>query len=371
LYFKKDNFFEIENSITQIIKGEENNITYNLDNTKKEIEWKIGCVKDNIETNSTTKNFKNNPSKILIEEVQIRYQNNKRTEVENFDIDDIFNKELTLKNVDKGSSIRIDVYVKNLGNTDFDDGRVIIDSFDFSEVYEEELPSRNLDRTSRLSFNFDLPDLSKDFLKIQILAESANDLDTINLEIELEKPRGYIIDIKNIQLTKEILTCSRSTSLTFEYADVGSEEIKDANLKIYSDELGINYVEEGISLSDNYITKNFNLDIGDDKPRGTYDLEIEIYGDKEFENSKEIFQLILRDCETQETNPILNNNEELETFEEETIPENISPVVLTSQESKPEKKSNEEIAQIMLLVGGNLAAASTGVFMLLKLIKII
>jgi len=402
--------FTDDATINTITNNIVNEIALDLGRIKQKFQWKVSCTDDNGNTTESSSRdvFVKTNSRILITNVEIDYEKQSRTSTTSrstdFDLDEIFDGQISETGIAQNSDVRIEVEVLNLWTDDVDkydaemDVELFIESLDTYEVDDEEIYfRRELDaqRDSRELITISLPleileDRSSEEFEFEIRVEGEDGFrdfhdDEVLLELEVKKPTEWLY-ISDVSLTRKILTCDRETTLRAKFSNAGSKVLDDVVMHVYSDELGIDYYSEPIDeLYDDileYEILSTNIEVNPNLPSGEYNIHVRFYEDnnrdKLIDGGISLVRLTVEDCveptqptQPQEPNDTTNeDNNDDQSTQEPQVPEDYEPVIVQpSKTTSPTTAISDDLLVIGLLATLNVALLLVGVFIIVKHLK--
>ncbi len=162
-------------------------------------------------------------------------------------------------------------------------------------------------RDRKITFKYNLPiNIDDGDFDIIIAAEGEDENgnqyeDEISIEIEVEKEKH---DIRFLQfgLSPLKIACSRFANLNLELINIGEEDEEEASFKILSDDLGLNFIEQGIILASgtegNTFSKSIRIELDNAIESSTYPITANVYSDNgELTDTKKA-ALAVEDCIT-------------------------------------------------------------------------
>jgi len=220
-----------------------------------------------------------------------------------------------------GSTVTLKLKIKNTGELEINDVSIkaTLESIDDGDDVEEENNEFDLkegkSRSDSITLNipYEVDEGTYD-LKIHVEGEDEdNDLHEIDwsLNLAVEKEKHKII-IYKAELGSETLECVKTTNLNLEILNIGQEE-EDAKIVVYNKVLGIDFIEDGITLSEDPFSdesgynKIIKIKLSESFKEGIYPISIKVYRDDELEDEKEL-SLIVSKCAIEEVSETSSNN---------------------------------------------------------------
>lgn len=223
----------------------------------------------------------------------------------------------SLKEVEPGSTIEIDIKLENLWDDDEDDHNIeniditatLEDMGDEDEQEEEdEIDKIKPGDKETVTFTFEVPeevDEGTYDLEIDIEGEDEDGTDydlSVTIEIDVEKQKDQLT-FKKAMFSPATVRCSRDTQLSVNVKNIGSNDQDNAQLTIRSSPLGISEndffdVEEGdYDDDDTEFEKRYSFNIPSNVKSGTYDVELKAYYEDDDEYERKTVTLTVESCE--------------------------------------------------------------------------
>ncbi len=268
-----------------------------------------------------------------------------------------------------GDSVEIEAYAYNNFNEDV---KIEYVEMEVESDFDEEIfvtEQKTIDNGDREKFtvSFDLPEnLEEDEYNVKLKVVGIDEYndehrDEIEFTIKIDIPPREIM-IKEASLSPSVLSCTDTTSLTFEIMNIGEYDLDDVYVEIYSNSLSIReritvpYEMESDVESDSRTYKK-TVRISTELIEGTHDIQIRAYT-RNTEKAGEALVLNVIEC-----------SEAIEP-----LPEVIAPAPEPIEEETPEIVSTsglkkEDNTFVLLGLGAGIVVVMGGIlFVLLKFI---
>ena len=222
----------------------------------------------------------------------------------------ILNGETINKEANPGSAVTLKLKVKNNSTAmDIDNIEIkaTLKGIDDDEDIEEEGKGFDLKKSGSKSesIKLDIPyRVDEGTYDLEIYIEGEDEDGNVNevdwkLRLVVEKDRHKII-IYKADLGSEALSCARTTNLNLELMNIGKEEEDNVKVVVSSPELGVDFNEEYIELSEDInedgYEKTIRIQLDESFKSGIYPILVEAYREGKLEDSKEL-SLSVDGCE--------------------------------------------------------------------------
>jgi len=219
--------------------------------------------------------------------------------------------------LEPGDEIELIFELRNLFDEDYDEGdiegtiTVELDDSDFGDDIDEEVDfdvkaGETIDADDEeVVIRFTIPDdADDDEFTLEITIESEDDTGAeyitkweITLVVERDEDD---LRVEKVTFSPEELSCSRTTMLTVEVKNYGTDRQKNAALTIFNTALGIDEnfafeIERGTSSDNTYVYQH-SITIDEDQTLGKYPLSINVLYDYNTFSDKELVDLVVKDC---------------------------------------------------------------------------
>lgn len=225
----------------------------------------------------------------------------------------IGNNEKISKEAKPESNLEFKITIKNdflkSENIDIEDikVKVTIEDIDNGDDLEEESNEFDLnaqdDKTVTLKFKVPL-NVDEDTFNVLIEADGEDENgtsyeQTFEVELEVEKEK-HDLRFLNLELSPIVISCNRVVSINYKIINVGQEDEENAALEVKNNELGLNFIEDGISIDsgieDNTFSKSARIKISDETESGNYPITINVYSDDNKVSDTKVAKVKVEDC---------------------------------------------------------------------------
>lgn len=219
-----------------------------------------------------------------------------------------------LNSIKPGSTLTLEVVIKNHANFDLEDVVVkatIEDIDDGDDLEVDDYNIGNLDDGDKeeATFSFDIPwELDKNNYDLVLEVEGEDDdgeeySKEMTIRLDVEK-KNHDVAISDLDLGLSTLQCVRSTSLSVDLTNIGDRDESDALFTVESSELGIDFMKDNIDLDEaETYSESIAIHVDDDFAAGTYTIAIRAYYDEDEYDDNDMtdyraVSLVVEDCGT-------------------------------------------------------------------------
>jgi len=223
---------------------------------------------------------------------------------------------------DSESSVKFEITLENTYTDDEDeeiqDVEVTVTIYDIDDDDDLEETADEFDlkpeKDKEATINFDLPfKMDEGDYDVEVLIEAESENGTQfelrqEFYLEVEKERNNLV-IRRAELSQPEMQCSRRGSVFVKVLNLGRDEEEEVAIEVRSDELGINYKETDIELTEDVFDDDSEYDltvpisIADDVTAGTYSIYVKVFYDDDKLDDQETVSLLIKNCATVEPDP--------------------------------------------------------------------
>ncbi len=185
--------------------------------------------------------------------------------------------------------------------------KVTIEDIDNGEDLEEESKEFDLrvENDKPVTLKFKLPlNVDEDEFNVLIEAEGEDENGNVyeqdfEVEIEVEKDK-HDIRFLSFDLSPLIVSCNRIININYKIINVGQEDEENAIFELKNDDLGIDFVQKGISINegteDNTFPQSANIKISDEAENNGYSITANLYADNGKLSDTKTAEINIVDC---------------------------------------------------------------------------
>ncbi|MEK6827733.1 MAG: hypothetical protein AABX78_00115, partial [Nanoarchaeota archaeon] len=179
----------------------------------------------------------------------------------------------------------------------------IDDGSDFEEESNEFDLNEQDDKTVTLKFKLPLNIEEGDY-DVAIHAEGEDENGNVyerdfKIELEVEKEK-HDLRFQQFELSPAIVSCARAISARYKIINLGQEDEENAIIEIKNDNLGLDFVQKGISINegteDNIFSKSANFRLNNNVENGDYQVIANIHSDDGKLRDTKTTQVKVVDC---------------------------------------------------------------------------
>lgn len=392
--------FSLATTLNPAVGGSVNTINYNLGTSRKTLDWQINCSGTGPVDASTVQKLHVSQSKLVIDEIKVKYEEQGSSDTdsvsETYDFSDIASGKISISDIAQDSDVTITVYARNIYSTDLDSDDTVIEdatleiesddgdiedaSEDFDDIEAGDKESVKTTLTIPADLLEDDEDDDFDFT-ITVEGDDGNgntQRDTLDLTLGVTKAR-YATAIKSLSLSNNVVSCDRSVTVSTRFSNVGYKDLDKTMLYIYSNDLGLAYVEKDIEMdsdSTEYQTREVPFTVKDSVAPGKYKIYMKLFQDnsesKQLDGGLAAIDLEVQKCVQQTTQtqqqakntttvivPPANTNVNVQTL----------PSTQTTKPSTSKNVAENDLMMIGLLASFNVILLLVGIFLIIKLVR--
>ncbi len=276
-----------------------------------------------------------------------------------------------IEEVRPGSTLELDVRLRNLWDSDNDIRDIEIEGFlermggEGNQEIDKSIRRLRAGRTEEVTLSFDIP-LSTDedtyLLELYIEGEDDDgtfyDIGPIDIDVEVEKEDEKLY-FRTASVFPSSVRCERDITIRTRIQNIGDRDQDNAQLAIMSQELNIEEFEffdvESGDYSDRHtqFENDYRFTISDTVSPGNYEIELRAYYEDGNIYEREILDVRVNECEVpeEEEEEEKEEEEEVEVIDDPGLPPTQVPAPVPAEPIEEEKAFTDTTAFLFILGG--------------------